>query len=403
MTADSPTGAVGRETLAYVACSRVGTGVEGPEFLAVVELHPDSDALGRVVHRTPLPGTGDGLHHVGWPAAPAGSAGTLGGRLVLPGLFSSRLFILNLGADPLRPEVEAVLEPGVLARRAGYSRPYRVRDLPGGVVGVGMLADRSGEGPGGLAVLDGRTLEVLGRWEEGAPTGPVHDFWPDPVLGVLLIAPWAAPRAFDRGLRAQDLRAGLYGRGIELWDLSGRRRLQTLAAGADFIPMTLCGVGEGRGFVSAGPGRGLAAWGREGDEPVLRRVADHDGGEAPAGVSDLALAAEGRALYVSDWLRGDIRRFALTERGAELDGVWPAGGDGAGPLRIQVSADGARLYATDGFHPAWESGRPVAGRLRRFDLAGQGTEGGGGLRAEPLGPDGQPVRAGGFRLSPPSN
>jgi selenium-binding protein 1 len=52
------------EKLLYLACMRVGTGVEAPDFLAVVDAED-----GRIVHETPMPILGDELHHSAGTAA----------------------------------------------------------------------------------------------------------------------------------------------------------------------------------------------------------------------------------------------------------------------------------------------------------------------------------------------
>ncbi len=49
------------EELLYLACLHEGTGVEKPDFLAVVDAEH-----GRVIHETPMPNVGDELHHFGW-------------------------------------------------------------------------------------------------------------------------------------------------------------------------------------------------------------------------------------------------------------------------------------------------------------------------------------------------
>jgi selenium-binding protein 1 len=49
------------EEFLYLACLHEGTGVERPDFLAVVDAES-----GRIVHETPMPEVGDELHHVGW-------------------------------------------------------------------------------------------------------------------------------------------------------------------------------------------------------------------------------------------------------------------------------------------------------------------------------------------------
>jgi selenium-binding protein 1 len=53
------------EKLLYLACLHRGTGVERPDFIAVVDSDPDSEHYGEVVHETPMPNPGDELHHFG--------------------------------------------------------------------------------------------------------------------------------------------------------------------------------------------------------------------------------------------------------------------------------------------------------------------------------------------------
>src|SRR5215207_9060252 len=54
------------EDVLYVACLHRGSGVEEPDFLAVVDANPASDTYSDVIHRTPMPNVGDELHHFGW-------------------------------------------------------------------------------------------------------------------------------------------------------------------------------------------------------------------------------------------------------------------------------------------------------------------------------------------------
>ena len=55
-----------REDYLYVVCTRAGTGVDAPDFIAVVDTNPESETYGRIVHETPMPYVGDELHHFGW-------------------------------------------------------------------------------------------------------------------------------------------------------------------------------------------------------------------------------------------------------------------------------------------------------------------------------------------------
>ena len=58
-----------REKFLYLACLREGTGVDSPDFLAVVDAE-----YGRIVHQLPMPNVGDELHHFGWNACAVATA-----------------------------------------------------------------------------------------------------------------------------------------------------------------------------------------------------------------------------------------------------------------------------------------------------------------------------------------
>src|SRR5262245_47627824 len=57
-----------RETLAYVIALYAGTEVRKPDYLATVDLDPESKTYAQVIHRLPMPNVGDELHHFGWNA-----------------------------------------------------------------------------------------------------------------------------------------------------------------------------------------------------------------------------------------------------------------------------------------------------------------------------------------------
>jgi len=74
-----------------------------------------------------MPGAGDELHHFGWNACssclcPNAPHSHVERRyLVVPGLRSSRIHILDTKPDPRNPQIVKVIEPGVVAERAGYT------------------------------------------------------------------------------------------------------------------------------------------------------------------------------------------------------------------------------------------------------------------------------------------
>ncbi len=56
------------EKVLYTAALYVGTDIEEPDYLATVDVDPDSETYSQVIHRTPMPNLGDELHHSGWNA-----------------------------------------------------------------------------------------------------------------------------------------------------------------------------------------------------------------------------------------------------------------------------------------------------------------------------------------------
>ena len=220
------------ERLLYLACLHEGTGVDKPDFIAVVDADPDSDTYGEIVHETPMPGAGDELHHFGWNRCSSACHGPDRSHLIVPGFRSSRIHIVNVDDDPRRPFVEKVIEPEELAEKTGYSRPHTVHCMPGDNVVISMLGDREGGGAGGFACLDARTFEVKGRWENGGETPELnYDFWYQPRKNVLISSEFGEPNAYECGFDIEDVADGRYGQRLHFWDLEERRLEQTARPG----------------------------------------------------------------------------------------------------------------------------------------------------------------------------
>ena len=52
----------------YTVALYVGTGIERPDYLATVDVDPNSPTYSSVIARTEIPQIGDELHHSGWNA-----------------------------------------------------------------------------------------------------------------------------------------------------------------------------------------------------------------------------------------------------------------------------------------------------------------------------------------------
>src|SRR3712207_4794801 len=100
-----------REKLAYVALLNPNAALNSdgdgrPDALAVFDVDPDSQSYGQVVGRVDMPNIGDELHHFGCNACssalcPYAPHPHIERRyLIVPGLRSSRLHIIDIKPDP---------------------------------------------------------------------------------------------------------------------------------------------------------------------------------------------------------------------------------------------------------------------------------------------------------------
>ncbi|MGA7458102.1 MAG: selenium-binding protein SBP56-related protein, partial [Methyloceanibacter sp.] len=114
------------ETLAYVAAFAPKRDV--PDSIAVVDVDPASPTYSKIVGGIDMPKTGDELHHYGWNACSsclcpnAPHPHTERRYLVVPGLRSSRIYIIDTKPDPKNPMIVRVIEPEEVIEATGYSR-----------------------------------------------------------------------------------------------------------------------------------------------------------------------------------------------------------------------------------------------------------------------------------------
>lgn len=395
----SPSDAAGApaEKVAYVAA--FDRAASRPDALAVIDTDPSSPAYGTVVGWTDLPGTGDELHHFGWNACssalcPNAPHPHVERRyLVVPGLRSSRIHIYDT-KDRISPELVKVIEPEELARRAGYSRPHTVHCGPEGLY-VSALGGADGrEGPGGIAVLDHTSFEVVGQWElDRGPQYLAYDFWWHINQDVLISSEWGTPSMIEDGLVGELLLGRKYGHKLHFWDLRKRTHVQEVDLGDEHqMPLELRPAHDPTrlygfvGVVTSVEDLSASVWlwfhedGRWQARKVISIPAEPAAadllppilqpfGAVPPLVTDLALSVDDQRLYVSCWGTGELKQFDVSDpyRPVELGSVRVGGiarrsphpaepglALRGGPQMVEVSRDGRRVYVTNSLYGAWD-------------------------------------------------
>jgi methanethiol oxidase len=372
------------EQLAYVACLYEGTGIERPDFLAVVDVNPQSDTYSQIVHRTDMPEVGDELHHFGWNVCSSACHTSLRrDTLIVPGMRSSRIHIVDI-SEPRKPQVAKVIEGDELKRKTGYTAPHTVHCMPGDIVTVSMVGDANGDLPGGFAVLDSKDFSVIGRWEQERDGQEfMYDFWYQPRQNALVSSEWAAPNTYNHGFDPADVPAGRYGRRLNFWDLERRAHVQSVDLGDEgLIPLEIRWQHDpesAQGFVGATLSSNIIRFHRQDGSWAAETAIDVPNqelegwpleGGVPGLITDLVLTMDDRNLFFSNWLHGDLRHYDVSDpRSPRLRSrVWLGGllgRDGGhpkasgplhgGPQMLQASLDGRRVYATNSLYSSWDN------------------------------------------------
>ena len=386
------------EKLAYLAMVHPDK-KEAPDALGVVDVDPDSSNYGQLVGQVDMPNNGDELHHFGWNACssclcPYAPHPHMERRyLIVPGIDSSRIHILDTKPDPRQPKIVRVIEPEEFTARTGYTGPHTIHCGPEGIYGS-ALGSASGDGPGGIFTMDPDSFDVLGKWEmDRGPQNLAYDFFWHLGYDTMVSSEWGTPNMVGNGVNPDILLKGGYGHQLHVWDLRKRRHVQAIDLGAE-QQMVLelrpahdptkaygfAGVVISLKDLSAS----IWVWHQDNGKWAARKVieipaepADPDqlppllqGFKAvPPVVTDINLSLDDRFLYVSCWGTGEFQQYDVSDPfNPKLTGSVHLGGIvrkaphpsqpetalNGGPQMVEVSRDGRRVYFTNSLYIPWD-------------------------------------------------
>jgi selenium-binding protein 1 len=381
------------EKLAYVAAFDPDRAK--PDAIAVVDVDPKSSSYASIVASVPMPNVGDELHHFGWNACssclcPTAPHPQVERRyLVVPGLRSSRIHILDTKSNPKKPKIVKVVEPEEIADKTGYTRPHTIHCGPEGIY-VAALGNAEGKAPGGVFLMDPESFEPLGRWEiDRGPQQLAYDVWWHLGYDTMVTSEWGTPDTFENGLVPEILLGSKYGRRLHFWDLNKRKHLQEIDFGEEhqlvFELRPAHDPTKGHGFVNCvislkDLSSSIWTWYRDGDRWAVKKVisipaepaSENDLPAAlkpfkavPPLVTDIDLSMDDCFLYVSCWGTGDFHQYDVSDPfnpkltgKVRVGGIvsragHPAakdGGLGGGPQMVEISRDGKRVYFTNSLY-----------------------------------------------------
>ncbi len=386
------------EQLAYVAALDP-TGRTN-DALVVVDCDPEAPTYGGVVGWTEMPTAGNELHHFGWNACSSalcheGHADHAERRhLLVPGLRSSTTYVLDTKPDPRHPVLTHTIAADELAAKAGYSRPHTVHCGPHGIFMSALGGADGADGPGGIALIDHDTFEVIARWErEHGDQFLAYDFWWHLNHDTLISSEWATPSMVEQGLQADDLLGHRFGHHINFWSMSEQTLTQRVDLGEQHqMALELRPAHDPTkawGFVDTvisteDLSASIWLWHRDGDQWAVDEVITIPAEPADAGalppllqpfgavpplVTDIDLSVDDRWLYVSCWGTGELKQYDVSDpfrpretASVHLGGIvrrqpHPSVEDlplGGGPQMVEVSRDGRRVYVTNSLYSSWD-------------------------------------------------
>jgi selenium-binding protein 1 len=374
-------------------------GSRRPDKIAVVDLDPSSKTYSQIVGGVEMSQPGDELHHFGWNACssalcPYAPHPHVERRyLIVPGLRSSRLHIIDTKPDPRKPQIVKVIEADEIAKRTGYSRLHTVHCGPDGIY-VSAIGSSTGDGPGGILILDHDSFEIVGRWEvDRGPQYLSYDFWWHLAQDTMLTSEWGTPNMVEDGLNPELLLGAKYGRRLHVWDLRKRRHKQVLDLGDEYqLPLELRPAHDPtktHGFVGVvislkDLSSSIWMWSAHNGAWKIQKIIDipaepadpdllppmlKDFKAVPPLLTDIDLSLDDRFLYAACWGTGELRQYDVSDPlNAKLTGTIRLGGivsraahpkfsqqplNGA-PQMVEISRDGRRVYFTNSLYRTWD-------------------------------------------------
>ena len=337
----------GRLQERFLYVSTIAQSANDPDFIAVVGADPGRRDFGKIVNRVDMPNVGDELHHYGYSHDRK--------RLLVPGLFSSRIHVFEIKGDGKRLALRGVND---LAAASGYVVPHGVMAMSSGRALVTMIGAASETTlPGGIVEIDDRTGAFAEHFGPGPARRPgesapryMYDFESLHGSNRGISTTFGPPALCAGGIAPSCLGDEVY-----VWDMQQQKVIQTANLGAHsgaLMVHFLGGHRVRRAFINA-PGTSTV-WLADDDDgdgvydfqPVL---GPDDGLALPP---DLILSHDDRYLFVSNWFGNTVQQFDIAD---PFNPALKATASVPHPNMLRLSRDNQRLYVTNSLLTPWDN------------------------------------------------
>ncbi len=334
-----------QERFLYV--STVAQSETDPDFIAVIGADPDQPDFGEIVNRVDMPNVGDELHHFGYSADQQ--------RLIVPGLFSGRIHVFDVGSDASTMTVSAVNED--LVTDSGYAVPHGVMAMHDRVLAPMIGAANDQTQPGGIVEIDDRTGEFVdyfgpGPQRDAGGSGPtyMYDFAMTPDGERAISTTFGSP-----ALCAPGIDPACLGDEVAVWDVHNEEVIQTESLGTNsgaLMVRFIAEPGVRRALINA-PGTS-AVWLAADDDgdgvfDFEQVLGTDDGLELPM---DMVVSYDNTSLYVSNWFANTVQQFDISD---PFNPTLQSTVTVPHPNMLRLSRDNSRLYVTNSLLTPWDN------------------------------------------------
>jgi selenium-binding protein 1 len=310
----------------YLFC--VDADAKDNDFVAVIDVDPDSATYGTITYTLDLGSKGNETHHWGYTDDRT--------QIWAGGLLSSRIWILDVATDPARPRIEKVLEgtPNV----TGLSGPHTYYALPGRML-IAFLAAADGGLPAGMAEFtnDGKFIRRINSSSD-APYG--YDVAIKPALNRMVSSSFTPQRNYRKPLAQMDMKD--FGRELVVWDFKNRTPLQVGKAGLAPLEVRWSLKPENNyGFTNCAFDNSLWMFrGQSGGSYEFKKIADT--GALPV---DLRQSPDDRYLFVSCFGDNLLQQWDVSD--PDHPRLFSTVSPGVQPNMMHVTGDGRRMYVSN--------------------------------------------------------
>jgi methanethiol oxidase len=331
----------------FLYAATIAKSATDPDFVTVIGADPRRSDFGKIVNRIDMPNVGDELHHFGYSADQE--------RLIVPGLFSNRIYVFRIKGKGRRMALRAVDEQ--LTAKSGYIVPHGVMAMHGKVL-VPMIGAATGSTqPGGIVEIDDRTgafKKYFGPGPARAPgdLGPryMYDFAMAPGARRGISTTFGPPAVCAGGVDPSCL-----GSEVSVWDVHREKVIQTADLGTNSGALEVRFIrkhGVRRAFINT-PGTS-AVWLADDDDgdgiyEFQQVLGPADGLLIPA---DMLLSYDHRYLYVTNWFGNTVQQFEISD---PFHPVLNSTVSVPHPNMLRLSRDNRRLYVSNSLLTPWDN------------------------------------------------